>query len=376
MLLDLTPDQEFFRETTAKFLADLVPVDELRRLRDDADGFDRTYWKRGAELGWTSLLVSEANGGGSVSGRGVVDLAVIAHEIGWAAAPGPFTTTNLVAAALSDTDTHKDVLDGLIAGTTIASWCLTEAPPSDGLGDVALEVRVDGDELVLSGVKRPVESANVASHLLVVGRTGDGLTQVLVPTDTEGVTVEPMGTVDLTRRFSLVRFEDVRVPASAAVGAVGGAADQIERQLQLALVMLNAESVGAMQRSFDLTVEWAFDRYTFGRPLSSYQALKHRYADMKSWLEGSHALADAATDAIEDRAPDAGELVSAAKAFIGDYGVELVQDCVQLHGGIGVTYEHDLHLFLRRVTLDRALLGTPGEHRLRVADHFENSETA
>ena len=376
MLLDLTPDQEFFRETTAKFLADLVPVDELRRLRDDADGFDRTYWKRGAELGWTSLLVSEANGGGSVSGRGVVDLAVIAHEIGWAAAPGPFTTTNLVAAALSDTDTHKDVLDGLIAGTTIASWCLTEAPPSDGLGDVALEVRVDGDELVLSGVKRPVESANVASHLLVVGRTGDGLTQVLVPTDTEGVTVEPMGTVDLTRRFSLVRFDEVRVPASAAVGAVGGAADQIERQLQLALVMLNAESVGAMQRSFDLTVEWAFDRYTFGRPLSSYQALKHRYADMKSWLEGSHALADAATDAIEDRAPDAGELVSAAKAFIGDYGVELVQDCVQLHGGIGVTYEHDLHLFLRRVTLDRALLGTPGEHRLRVADHFENSETA
>ena len=104
MLLDLTSDQEFFRETTAKFLADLVPVDELRRLRDDADGFDRTYWKRGAELGWTSLLVSEANGGGSVSGRGVVDLAVIAHEIGWAAAPGPFTTTNLVAAALSDTD--------------------------------------------------------------------------------------------------------------------------------------------------------------------------------------------------------------------------------------------------------------------------------
>jgi len=376
VLLDLTPDQEFFRETTAKFLADLVPVDELRRLRDDADGFDRTYWKRGAELGWTSLLVSEANGGGSVSGRGVVDLAVIAHEIGWAAAPGPFTTTNLVAAALSDTDTHKDVLDGLIAGTTIASWCLTEAPPSDGLGDVALEVRVDGDELVLSGVKRPVESANVASHLLVVGRTGDGLTQVLVPTDTEGVTVEPMGTVDLTRRFSLVRFDEVRVPASAAVGEVSGAADQIERQLQLALVMLNAESVGAMQRSFDLTVEWAFDRYTFGRPLSSYQALKHRYADMKSWLEGSHALADAATDAIEDRAPDAGELVSAAKAFIGDYGVELVQDCVQLHGGIGVTYEHDLHLFLRRVTLDRALLGTPGEHRLRVADHFENSETA
>ena len=111
-----------------------------------------------------------------------------------------------------------------------------------------------------------------------------------------------------------------------------------------------------MQAGFDMTVEWAFDRYSFGRPLASYQALKHRFADMKSWLEASHAISDEAADAVAAGAPDAAELVSAAKAYIGDYGAELLQDCVQMHGGIGVTFEHDLHLFLRRHTVDRALL--------------------
>ncbi len=126
-----------------------------------------------------------------------------------------------------------------------------------------------------------------------------------------------------------------------------------------------------MQRAFDMTVEWAFDRYTFGRPLASYQELKHRFADMKSWLEAAHAISDAAAAAVQDATPDARELVSVAKAFIGHYGTELLQDCVQMHGGIGVTFEHDLHLFLRRVTVDRALFGTPADHRQRIATIVE-----
>ena len=129
-----------------------------------------------------------------------------------------------------------------------------------------------------------------------------------------------------------------------------------------------------MQAGFDMTVEWAFDRYSFGRPLASYQALKHRFADMKSWLEASHAISDAAAAASSTGSAEAGELVSAAKAFIGDYGSELLQECVQFHGGIGVTFEHDLHLFLRRHTLNRALYGTPAEHRQRLADIVEHKE--
>ena len=126
-----------------------------------------------------------------------------------------------------------------------------------------------------------------------------------------------------------------------------------------------------------MTVEWAFDRYTFGRPLASYQELKHRFADMKSWLEGSpRHQRRGGRPPYRTRSPDAGELVSVAKAFIGHYGAELVQDCVQLHGGIGVTFEHDLHLFLRRVTVDSALLGTPAEHRQRIATIVEEGEHA
>jgi alkylation response protein AidB-like acyl-CoA dehydrogenase len=376
MLLQPSADQDFLRETTARFRAEFAPVDELRRRRDDPAGFDRDYWKRGAELGWTSLLVSEENGGGSISGEGVVDLTLIAHEFGRAAAPGPLVTTNVVAAALNDANVHDDVLAGLLSGTSIASWCTTEPPPNDRLGTTMLAVRVDGDDVVLDGVKRPVETGSESEHFLVTGHTGDALTQVLVPASAAGVTVEPMHTLDLTRRFSVVRFDEVRVPVTAVVGEIGRAALQVERQLQLALVMLNAEMVGAMQTAFDMTVEWAFDRYTFGRPLASYQELKHRFADMKAWLEASNAISDAAAAAVQASAPDARELVSVAKAYIGQYGAELVQDCVQIHGGIGLTFEHDLHLFLRRVTVDSALFGTPAEHRQRITAIVEEGQHA
>src|SRR5262249_52750183 len=136
---------------------------------------------------------------------------------------------------------------------------------------------------------------------------------------------------------------------------------------QLALAVQCAEMVGAIDRVFEFTVQWAFDRYSFGRPLASYQALKHRFADMKMWLEACHGTATAAARAVDGGAADASELVSVAKAYIGDQAPELVQDCVQLHGGIGITWEHDIHLYLRRVTQDRSLYGAPAQHRDRVA---------
>jgi alkylation response protein AidB-like acyl-CoA dehydrogenase len=159
----------------------------------------------------------------------------------------------------------------------------------------------------------------------------------------------------------------VRLPLDAIVGEVGGAADLAERQLQMAIVAHNAEAVGAFQSAFDMTVAWSFDRYSFGRALASYQEIKHRFADMLSWLQASHAVNDAAAIAVDARAPEAADLVSAAKAYIGDHSTEALQDCVQMHGGIGVTFEHDIHLYLRRVTVNRALYGTPAEHRARLA---------
>ena len=376
MLLELGSDQEFFRATTARFLDDQAPPAELRRLRDDPAGFTQDYWRRGADLGWTSLLVDEALGGGSISGSGLIDLTLVAHEFGRHASPGPLVPTNVVAGALSAATSHHDLVPGLLDGSSIIAWCLGEGPPNDRLGEVHLEVRADGDEVVLRGAKRPVESAGEASHLLVVGRSGEGLTQVLVPADAPGLSITPMHGVDLTRRFSRVTFDDVRVPADAVVGQVGKADEDVERQLLHALVLTNAESVGAMQAAFDMTVEWAFDRYSFGRPLASYQALKHRFAMMATWLEASHAISDEAAAAVAVGDPDGSELAGAAKAFVGEYGAELLQECVQLHGGIGVTFEHDLHLVLRRLTADRALYGSPAEHRVRVAAHVLAEEDA
>lgn len=368
MLLTPTDDQEFFRETTARFLDEFSTPGEVRRLRDHEHGFEADYWRRGAELGWTTLLVSEANGGGSISGAGLVDLTLVAHEFGRRAAPGPLIPTNVVAAALNDTNSHPDVLTTLVAGTSVAAWCHAEPRPNDRLGRVTLDMRIDGDHLVVNGSKRPVDAAGAAQHLLVTGRTGDGYTQVLIPADTPGITITPLRTLDPTRRCATVTFTDVRVPLTALVGEVGGAAAQIDRQLLIAASLANSEAVGAMQTAFDITLEWTGDRYSFGRPLASYQALKHRMADMKSWLESSHAIADDAAAALANGAANAPMLVSAAKAYIGDYGTELIQDCVQLHGGIGVSYEHDIHLYLRRHTMNRSMYGTPPEHRRRIAD--------
>ena len=372
MLLNLNEDQEFFRETTDRFLTEQVPPDALRQLRDDPIGYDPAYWRRGAELGWTSLLVSEEHGGGTISDSGLADAGLVAYEFGRHAAPGPLSVVNVVAAALSEHNAAPDVLAGLLSGEHIATWC---APP---FGSTRWEPTVDavasGADLVLTGEARVVESAGQADHLLVTCSHGDGVTQVLVPATTPGLTIAPMLTVDLTRRFDTVTFDGATVPASAVIGTPGDARADVHRQFELLIALLNAESVGAMQAAFDMTVEWAFDRYSFGRPLASYQALKHRFADMFMWLQSSHATSDAAIAAVAAGDPDSAELVSAAKAYIGEYGAELVQDCTQMHGGIGVTFEHDLHLFLRRVTVNRALAGTPEDHHQRLAAFIDARE--
>jgi alkylation response protein AidB-like acyl-CoA dehydrogenase len=379
MLIYPTEDQEFFRGTTERFLMEHAPPDALRRLRDDVAGFDRDYWRRGAELGWTSLLVDEEHGGGSISGAGLVDLSLVAYEFGHHAAPGPLTATNIVASALSDhgaPGTQGEVLAGLLSGDSVATWCAPELGARLGEWRTGIEIERAGESIVLRGSVRPVEHAGQADHLLVTAREGAGLTQVLVPAGAEGITVETLETVDLTRRFGAVTFDGARVGEGAVVGAAGEASPAVARQLRRAVAILNCEAVGAMQAAFDMTVEWSFDRYSFGRPLASYQALKHRFADMMSWLQAGHAISDAACAAAQDDEPEADELASAAKAFIGRYGGELIQDCVQLHGGIGVTFDHDLHLYLRRLTVNRSVAGTPREHLRRIAGTVEARQGA
>jgi alkylation response protein AidB-like acyl-CoA dehydrogenase len=368
---NLTPDQLLFRDTTRDFLEKEAPLTKVRELAAGPVGFEPHWWRRGAELGWTSMLVAPALGGDSISGNGLLDLAIVAEEMGRLVSPGPFIPVNVVAMAVSHASNaadHADVVEALMAGEATASWAVYE--PGHGWDPAAMTTAAtrDGDDYVLAGVKDRVDSGDQADYLLVTARAAEGLRQFLVPATAPGLRVSRAQSLDLVRRFATATFDDVRVPAASAVGGGDDTEAAVGRQLQAAVALQCAELAGAASRVFEFTVQWAFDRYSFGRPLASYQALKHRFADMKLWLEASFATATAAAKAAAAGDPDAAELASVAKAYIGERATDLIQDCVQLHGGIGVTWEHDIHLYLRRATVDRVMWGTPAEHRRLIAD--------
>ena len=366
MELELSEEQAFFAETTRRFLASESPLTAVRALEHDPLGYDPEVWQRGAELGWTSLLVDEAHGGGCFSEHGLSDLVLVAEEMGRLVAPGPLVPVNVVAdvvGRLGNAAHRAAVLPRLLDGLAVAAWC--------GPHPVKAKPTPEGGWL-LSGKVPVVEAGAQASHLLVTFHTpadaGHQVGQVLVPVQAPGIEVTPLEGLDLVRRFASVHFHKVPFSPSDVLGELGASAEaEVEHQLQVACVLQCAETVGAMDAVFEMTVEYLGDRFSFGRPLSSYQALKHRVADQKVWLEASHAIATAAARAVAAASPDAADLVDAAVHWIGPHATELVQDCIQLHGGIGVTWEHDLHLYLRRATVNRALYGTPEEHAERIA---------
>ena len=368
MDLDLTPDQKLFAQATRDFLHKTMTVESVRGQAASEEGFDRDWWSRGADLGWAGLLLPEELGGGSVSGAGLLDLVVVAEELGRAVSPAPLLPVNVVVAGLVAAHgvgpDHDEVLEGLVSGTTVATWAVY-APGAgfDPAGPATPTAVRDGEGWRLSGLWDRVEVADQADWFLVTARTDEGPTQFLVPVTAPGVSVRPSWSLDFVRHFGELELTDVTLGGEDVVGIPGAAATQIHTQARVAAVLQTAETVGAIGRVFDMTVQWAFDRYTFGRPLASYQALKHRFADMKTWLEACAATALAAARAVQVDALDADLLVAAAASYVGSKAPDMVQDGVQIHGGIGVTWEHDLHLYLRRVTVNRSLYGTPEDHR-------------
>ena len=367
-----SPEKVLFASTTQAFVEKEAPLQRVRELHAAGESFDPTWWRRAAELGWTSLLVPEDLGGGSVSGSGFADLALVAEQLGKTVAPGPLYTVSVVLAALVEDaggHPHAATIESLMSGATVASWAVSEP----GRGWAPLHPSVTATQTDsgyrIDGTKDRVEAGAQSAVLLVVARCGpnaSGVRQFLVPTDAPGVRVVPQQSIDLVKHYARVQFDGVVVEPSAVVGGAAETPALIDRQSQIAQVLQCAEVVGILQTVFDFTVQWALDRHTFGRPLASYQALKHVFADMKLWLEASRATTAAAVADVAARAPAAGLSASIAKSYVGEMAGRLVQACVQMHGGIGVTWEHDLHLYLRRVALYRSMFGTPEEHNLRV----------
>ena len=365
------PEQALFASTASAFLEKEAPLRRVRELHSTATSFDADWWQRAAELGWAGLLVPEELGGGSVSGDGVADLALIAEQIGRTVAPGPLHPVNTVLAGLVDADdahTRSATIEALVAGELVASWAVYEPGRPWAPRQTTVTATMTDAGYHIDGVKDRVEAGGQSGLFLVVASCEGALRQFLVPADAPGVTVTEQTSIDLVKRYATVAFDGVRVGTEAAVGSAEHTPKLIARQSQIAQILQCAEVVGILDTVLALTIQWGLDRHSFGRPLASYQALKHRYADMKIWFEACRATTRAAVADVAARAPSAEMSVSVAKSYLGEHAAPMVQHCVQLHGGIGVTWEHDLHLFLRRVTLYRSMFGTPEEHNLRVYD--------
>ncbi|ODR26394.1 acyl-CoA dehydrogenase family protein [Mycolicibacterium porcinum] len=365
------PEQMLFTSTAQAFLEKEVPLTRVRQLHAEGISFDPRWWGRAAELGWASLLVPEELGGGSPSGDGVTDLALLAEQAGRTVAPGPLHPVSTVLAGLIEAPGgHEELIEALVSGETVASWAAYEPnrpfgalQSATGVGTTATRT---GSGYRIDGVKDRVEAGEQSGAVLVVAVCDGEIRQFVVPTDAAGVTVTPQSSVDLVKRYARVQFDGVEVGESAAVGSAGQTPAIIERQRQVALVLQCAEIVGILDTVLTMTNQWLVDRHSFGRPLASYQALKHRAADMKMWFEAARATTAGAVAAVSERSPEAPKLVSVAKAYVAERAPVMLQDCVQLHGGIGVTWEHDLHLYLRRVALYRALYGSPEDHHRAV----------
>ncbi len=364
-----SPEKILFSSTTHAFLQKEAPLRHVRELHAAGVSFDPKWWRRAAEIGWTGLLVPEELGGGSVSGNGVADLAMVAEQLGRTVAPGPLYPVSTVLAGLVDCtgrDSHAGLTGSLLSGETVASWAVSEPGRGWAPLDPTVTVTPADSGYRIDGAKDRVEAGAQSAVLLVVARYGDEVRQFLVPSNVPGVRISPQQSVDLVKQYARVDFDGVVVDGSAAVGSAAETVGLIDRQSQIAQVLQCAEVVGILQTVFDFTVQWAMDRHTFGRPLASYQALKHGFADMKMWVEACRATTAAAVADIAARAPGAGLSASIAKSYVSELAGQIVQRCVQMHGGIGVTWEHDLHLYLRRVVLYRSMFGTPEEHNLRV----------
>jgi alkylation response protein AidB-like acyl-CoA dehydrogenase len=362
LYFDLTDEQQAIKATAHDFLASRFKSERLREIAASESGFDEAGWKEMAELGWTGLALPEEWGG---QGLGIVDLAVLFEEMGYALAPSPLFSNTIAGLALSlcgSDDQRERYLRPLATGELRGTPALWDVGFSGHVGDFRLEGREDGGAIVLDGEKVLVMDAASADFFLVA--TADGRRH-LVARDADGVTVTPETGIDPTRRFSSLRLDGVRV---APADTMPGESADYYAVFHRLLVALAAESTGIAQRTLEMAVAYAKDRQQFGRPIGAYQAVSHRCAQMLLETENSRSAVYGAAWAADAEPESLHLAASMAKAYAGDAGWRVPDASIQVHGGIGFTWEHDLHFFLKRGRSNAALFGDSKWHRERVAD--------
>jgi alkylation response protein AidB-like acyl-CoA dehydrogenase len=359
---DLTDEQQAIRSTAREFLAARYKSERIRELAESEHGFEVSDWEEMAELGWPGLALPEEWGG---QGLGIVELAALFEEMGYALAPSPLLSSTIAGLVLAErgSDEQKERwLRPLAAGEARGTPALFDAGTPAAIGEFAMEGRADSEGVLLDGEKVLVMDAASADFFLVA--TSDGRRHV-VERGAEGVAVTAEPTVDLTRRLYSVRFDGVRVGPEATLS--GGQEDYLP-VLWRACVAIAAESTGVAQRSLEMAVEYAKDRKQFGRPIGSYQAVSHRCAQMLLETENSRSAVFGAAWAADAEPESLPLAASMAKAYASDAGWRVPDASIQVHGGIGFTWEHDLHFFLKRGKANAATFGDAKWHRDRVAD--------
>ena len=349
------------RNTAREFLAAELPMAEVRRIAGSDTAQDSALWKKLAAQGWTGILFDETYDG---AGMGLVESAVILEEMGRALLPGPFFSTVMLAgtcidAAASDEQKHT-WLKPICQGVACSTLALLERSASWDVD--AVELTATGSRL--NGEKLFVPDAGAASFLVVAARAGSDLALFIVDCKAPGVTITPMAALDLTRRLDQVTFHNVE----ATPLATGDKARQaLQRALDVAAAGLCAEMTGGMQRVLDQTVQYAKTRKQFGAVIGQFQAVQHLCADMLVYTESSRSAAYYAAWALQERIPEARLAVSSAKSYTSEAYREVGNRGIQVHGGMGFTWENDLHLYYRRAKASEIAFGDAVFHRERIA---------
>jgi len=364
-------EQEEFRGTLRRFFEEKAPSVEVRRLMETSEGYDAAVWKQMAEeLGLQGIQLPEAYGG---QGFGFLELGIVLEEMGRVLFPSPFYPTVCLAANAilnAGSEAQKQaLLPGIAAGETLATLALCEDSGRFDAAGITLEAVPDGGGYRLDGHKSFVIDGQVADCLVVAARLGgsagtDGVTLVTVRSDDPGVAATPLETMDEIRKQARVEFSGAR---AEILGDEGAGWPPLAKTLDQAVIMLAAEMLGASQKCLEMAVEYAKVRVQFARPIGSFQAIKHKAAEVLLEIELAKSAGYYSWWVADEREEELAEAASLAKSVCADTFLLAASEGIQIHGGIGFTWEHDAHLYLKRAKGSEILFGDATDHRARLA---------
>ena len=361
-----TEEQEELRAAVRRFCEEKSPSAEVRRLMETTEGYDPSVWSQMAnQLGLQGMAIPEEYGG---AGFGFTELGIALEEMGRVLLCAPFFSSAVLAAqallATDDEEAKKELLAGIASGETIATLAFTEDSGRWDVDGITMEGTKSGDGWTLSGAKMFVLDGHTANLLLVAAKTPGGVSLFAVEGEAAGLTRTPLTTMDQTRKQARVEFSST--PARL-VGGEGSLAAALPRVLDLAVIALASEQVGGAQKVLEMSVEYAKTRIQFGRPIGSFQAIKHKCADMLLEVESAKSAAYYAAWSVDDGSDEVPVVASLAKSYCSEAYFHAAAENIQIHGGIGFTWEHDAHLFFRRSRADEVLFGDASVHRERLA---------